>query len=122
MSYLDKAKRVSSQLPDKTVESKTYELNEITNKASQTAQTAPNRLRNNSPDTVPRLPWQLERLVSAAACNQLPKDPVMLVSGLVPNLNRYTLGWAAAYLVSDRQEALSRLWQVRRVWQGDGPS
>lgn len=77
-----------------------------------------------SPDaeTLPRLPWQLERLISAACADVLPQDPMMLPSGLVPNLNRYTLGWAAAYLTSDRQEALSRLWQVRRVWQGETPS
>lgn len=75
-----------------------------------------------APDTVPRLPWQLERLVSAAQSGQLPKDPTMLSSGLVPDLNHYTLGWAAAYLTGDRQEALSRLWQVRRAWQGETPS
>ena len=75
-----------------------------------------------APDTVPRLPWQLERLVSAAACDQLPQGTVKLASGLVPDLNRYTLGWAAAYLTSDRAEALSRLWQVRYVWQGETPS
>ena len=75
-----------------------------------------------SPDIVPRLPWKLERLVSAAACNQLPQGTIKLPSGLVPDLNRYTLGWAAAYLTGDRQEALSRLWQVRRVWQGENAS
>lgn len=65
------------------------------------------------------LPWQLERLVSAASSDQLPKGTVTLSAGLVPDLNRYTLGWAASYLVGDRDEALSRLWQVRRVWQGE---
>ena len=75
-----------------------------------------------APDTLPRLPWQLERLVSAATSDQLPKDPVMLPSGLVTNLNLYTLSWAAAYLTSDRADALSRLWQVRYVWQSETPS
>lgn len=75
-----------------------------------------------APDTLPRLPWQLERLVSAAACNQLPQGTVELASGLVPDLNRYTLGCAAAYLTGDRTDALSRLWQVRYVWQGETPS
>lgn len=75
-----------------------------------------------APDTVPRLSWQLERLVSAAAADVLPKGSVTLENGLIPDLNRYTLGWAAAYLTSDRKEALSRLWQVRRVWQGETPS
>ena len=73
-------------------------------------------------ETLPRLPWQLERLVSAAASNQLPQGTVKLPSGLVPNLNLYTLGWAAAYLAGDRAEALSRLWQARYVWQGETPS
>ena len=72
-----------------------------------------------SAETLPRLPWQLEHLISAAACNQLPQNAVKLPSGLVTDLNRYTLGWAAAYLTSDRTEALLRLWQVRRVWQGE---
>ena len=75
-----------------------------------------------APDTLPRLPWQLERLVSAASSDLLPKEPVMLPSGLVPDLNRYALAWAASYLIGDRQEALSRLWQVRRAWQGETPS
>lgn len=73
-------------------------------------------------DDLPRLPWQLERLVSAASSDLLPKEPVMLPSGLVPDLNRYALAWAVTYLVGDRQEALSRLWQVRRAWQGETPS
>ena len=75
-----------------------------------------------APDTIPRLPWQLERLVNAAASNQLPQSTVKLPSGLVMNLNLYTLGWAAAYLTSDRAEALSRLWQARYVWQDETPS
>ena len=61
-------------------------------------------------------------LLRAASCDLLPKEPVMLPSGLVPDLNRYTLAWAASYLVGDRQEALSRLWQVRRAWQNETPS
>lgn len=118
MSYLDKAKSVSSQTPDKPAESKPYELNENTNKASQTAQTVLNPVRNNSPDTLPRLPWQLERLVSAAASGVLPAGTVTLSAGLVPDLNRYVLGWGCAYLVSDRAEAERRLWQVYRTGQG----
>lgn len=73
-------------------------------------------------DTVPRLPWQLEALLRAASSDLLPKDPLMLPSGLVPNMNRHTLARAASYLVSDRQQALSRLWQVRRAWQQETPS
>ena len=71
-----------------------------------------------APDAVPRPPWQLERLISAACADVLPKDTTTLSDGLVPDLARYTLGWAAAYLVGDRVEAERRLWQVYRVWQG----
>lgn len=71
-----------------------------------------------APDAPPRLPWQLERLISAACADVLPKDTTTLPDGLVPDLGRYTLGWAAAYLVSDRVEAERRLWQVYRAWQG----
>ena len=74
-------------------------------------------LCENTLDTLPRLPWQLERLVSAASCNALELE----LRG-VPDPNRYTLAWAAAYLTGDRDEALSRLWQVRRAWQGEPPS
>lgn len=72
--------------------------------------------------TLPRLPWQLERLISAASSDLLPKDPLMLPSGLIPDPNRYTLALAASYLTGDRQAALSRLWQVRRAWQRETPS
>jgi len=70
-----------------------------------------------APDSIPRLPWQLERLISAAGSNQLPKDRVTLSNGLIHDMNPYTLAVAAAYLVGDRQAALSRLWELRRVWQ-----
>ena len=73
-------------------------------------------------NTLARLPWQLEALLRAASSDLLPKDPLMLPSGLVPDMNRYALAWAASYLVGDRQEALSRLWQVRRAWQRETPS
>lgn len=65
-----------------------------------------------------RLPWQLERLVSAACADVLPKDMTKLSSGLVPDLNRYVLGWGCTYLVSDRTEAERRLWEAHRAWQG----
>jgi hypothetical protein len=63
--------------------------------------------------TIPRLPWQLERLVSAASSDVL----TFSLYG-VPDINRYVLAWAAAYLTSDRDEALRRLWQTYHVWQG----
>lgn len=67
---------------------------------------------------LPRLPWQLERLISAACADVLPKDTTTLPDGLVPDLNRYVLAWGCSYLVSDRVEAERRLWQVYRAWQG----
>lgn len=71
-----------------------------------------------APDSLPRLPWQLERLLGAAASDLLPKDTVALPSGLVPNLNPYVLAWAASYLTGDRDEALRRLWEAHRAWRG----
>jgi hypothetical protein len=68
--------------------------------------------------SIPRLPWQLERLVSAATNDQLPKETVKLEAGLVKDLNTYVLGWAASYLLGGSHEALTRLWQARKAWQG----
>ncbi len=62
---------------------------------------------------MPRLPWQLERLVRAASSDLLEAE----VRG-VPDVGRYTLAWAASYLTGDRDEALARLWAVHRAWQG----
>jgi hypothetical protein len=64
-------------------------------------------------DTLPRLPWQLERLVSAASSNVLTVE----LPG-VPDVPRYTVAWAASYLTGDRDEALRRLWEVYSAWQG----
>jgi hypothetical protein len=77
-------------------------------------------LRNlTAPDSITRLPWQLERLVSAAGSDNLPTGTVTLAPGqFVPDLGRYTLAWAAAYLTGDRDEAQARLWQAYRAWQG----
>ena len=69
-------------------------------------------------DTLPRLPWQLERLLNAASSDLLPKDTTTLGDGLVTDLNRYTLAWGCTYLVGDRDEALRRLWQAHRAWRG----
>ncbi len=66
----------------------------------------------------PRLPWQLERLISAACADALPQSTVALPSGFVTDLNRYVLGWGCSYLVSDRAEAERRLWQAHRAWKG----
>lgn len=66
-----------------------------------------------APDTLPRLPWQLERLLSAAGSGVLTAD---LPS--VPDVPRYTLAWGCSYLTGDRAEAERRLWQVYRIWKG----
>jgi hypothetical protein len=68
--------------------------------------------------TSSRLPWQLEALLRAAASDALPKATVTLPAGLVPDLSRYTLAWAASYLTGDRDEALVRLWEAQRAWKG----
>lgn len=68
--------------------------------------------------SIPRLPWQLERLVSAATNDQLPKGMVKLEAGLVSDLNTYVLAWSASYLLGGSDEALTRLWQARKAWQG----
>jgi hypothetical protein len=68
-------------------------------------------------NTLPRLPLQLAPLVRAAADDLLPTGVTKLPSGHVPDLNRYALAWAAAYLIGDRDEALVRLWEARRAWQ-----
>lgn len=65
-----------------------------------------------APDSIPRLPWQLERLVSAASSGQLHVEV-----GGVPDPTRYILGWACSYLTGDRTEALRRLWKVYSTWQ-----
>lgn len=67
--------------------------------------------------TVPKLPSPLEPLIRAASSALLPKGTVILDPGLVYDLNAYTLAWAASYLLGDRQYALSKLWEVQRVWQ-----
>ena len=59
-----------------------------------------------------RLPWQLERLVHAASSGLLRFS----ITG-IPDTNRYVMAWACNYLVSDKQEALERLWEVYNLWQ-----
>lgn len=117
MSYLDKAKSVLRQTSARPKEVEETKETKNTNKGSHTQQTVLNPLRNNTSTTLLHLPWQLERLVSAASSGVLP-ETVMLATGLVTDLNRYVLGWAASYLVGDRAEAERRLWEAHRAWQG----
>lgn len=128
MSYLDKAKTVPSQKSTEPKEVPVTKETNYTKKASTTLQMSPPGLRNNPqpqsvaipqpPDTLPRLPWQLERLVSAASSDALPKGTVSLSAGLVPDLSSYVLAWAAAYLTGDTTEPLRRLWEAHRAWNG----
>jgi hypothetical protein len=62
--------------------------------------------------TVPRLPWQLERLVNAASSGTL----ILHLTG-VPSTTHYVMACACAYLTSDKEEALKRLWEVYNLWQ-----
>jgi hypothetical protein len=61
---------------------------------------------------LPKIPWQLERLISAATNTLLSFN----YPG-VPNLNSYVMAWACGYLIGDREESLKRLWAVYRAWQ-----
>jgi len=83
-------------------------------------------IRHHKPDllrlltgeqTIPRLPWQLESLLRAAASGLLPDGTVTLEAGQTHDLNRYVLAWAASYLIGDREHALKHLWAARRAWQ-----
>lgn len=60
----------------------------------------------------PDFPWELKRLLAAAASDVLQAD----LPG-VPDAGRYTLAWGVSYLTGDREEALRRLWQVYRAWK-----
>jgi hypothetical protein len=62
--------------------------------------------------TIPRLPWQLERLITAASSGTLD----IHLTG-VPDTTRYIMAWACCYLASDKEEALRRLWEVYSLWQ-----
>ena len=62
---------------------------------------------------LPCLPWQLERLLSAASNDLF----IFRLPGVL-DVNRYVLAWATAYLTSDRDEALKRLWQAYHAWRG----
>ncbi len=75
-------------------------------------------LSEKTAETLPRLPWQLERLISAACTDDVLPETVMLSSGLVTDLGRYVRAWGCTYLVSDRQEAARRLWEVYGLWKG----
>lgn len=88
-------------------------------KAYQTAQSTIPPLRKKeekgrgvTEQAFPDLPWEIKRLLAAAASDVLQAD----VPG-VPDVGRYTLALGASYLTGDREEALRRLWQVYRAWK-----
>ena len=76
------------------------------------------QLKNNRDDvlallTVPRLPWQLERLTEAASSGALD-----ITAPGIPDTARYVTAWAATYLISSqRDEALKCLWELYELWQ-----
>ena len=63
-------------------------------------------------NVIPRLPWQLERLLSAAASGVLHCE----LPG-VPDASHYALAWGCAYLTGDKDDALRRLWQLHAAWK-----
>jgi hypothetical protein len=65
-------------------------------------------------DTIPRLPWQLERLLRAASSNVLEVS----IKG-VPDPARYVMAWGCAYLTGECDESVQRLWQVYRAWNNE---
>jgi hypothetical protein len=68
---------------------------------------------SSSDEKLPRLPWQLERLIFAATNRVLEVN--------LPNVSNpqsYVMAWACEYLVSrQKEEALKRLWEVYTLWQ-----
>ena len=71
----------------------------------------------NKTRTLERLPWELERLVSAASNGVLPSGTFKLESGLTPDLERFVSGWACSYLTGDTAHGLSRLWEAHTAWK-----
>jgi hypothetical protein len=62
--------------------------------------------------TIPRLPWQLERLIAAACSGVLVLD----IRG-IPDTKRYVQAWGCEYLVGDKAESQKRLWEIYAHWQ-----
>jgi hypothetical protein len=71
---------------------------------------------------MPRLPWELERLVSAAGNATLPDGSIYTPKGIITNLNLYVLAWAAAYLTGATEDARTHLWEAWYAWQGNKAS
>ncbi len=69
-----------------------------------------------------RLPWELERLVSAAGNATLPDGSIYTPKGIITNLNLYVLAWAAAYLTGATEDARTHLWEAWYAWQGNKAS
>jgi TubC N-terminal docking domain len=62
--------------------------------------------------SIPRLPWQLERLLNAASSGVLNIE----MRG-VRDTPRRVMALACDYLAGDNQKALSDLWEVYTSWQ-----
>ena len=117
MSYLDKVKRLKTQKLSDTTDLESAKKAKYAKEGLQTVETPFGELRNKL-DTLPGLPWQLERLICAASSDLLPKGALQLSGGFVLDLNRYVMAWGCSYLTGNRNEALSRLWQAYRAWRG----
>ena len=61
---------------------------------------------------IPTLPWQLRNLLSAASSKTLSVN----ING-VTDVSTYVLAYVSDYLVGDREHALSKLWEVSKLWQ-----
>ncbi len=61
---------------------------------------------------IPTLPWQLRNLLSAASTQTLSVN----ING-VADVSTYVLAYVSDYLVGDREHALSKLWEVSKLWQ-----
>jgi hypothetical protein len=67
------------------------------------------------PGSLERLPVGLEALVRAATADSLPKSATLETS-IIPDLNRWVLAWAAAYLLRS-PDAREHLELAYREWQ-----
>ena len=68
---------------------------------------------------LPRLPHHLEALIRAASSGALPAGTIKLETGIIPDFERYTLAWAASYLLGAGQDAITRLEGAYAVWTQD---
>jgi hypothetical protein len=66
--------------------------------------------------TLPRLPWQLERLVKAAINDALRDVSVRGVADTKERVKAYALEY---FTGGDKAESLKQLWEVYALWQAN---